>query len=153
MAENPYNGFPGWYRSEQGAVTTYHLRKGIWQLNLICDVCQRSKKVAAHNEDYGNPHTFKTVCQGCHRSIHTRFATPGYLAQRSSSFNEPEQWVLDLSRDPIDLATTSEHFNARCGTGIQPLTDDYRKVYSIVFDCLARGKPVPWAPWPDAALY
>jgi len=77
MTANPYNGFPGAYRTKQAAKQNLLFKSGKMRRPNSCKACglteQEGATIHCHSEDYSNIHETFGVCFSCHMAIHRRF--------------------------------------------------------------------------------
>lgn len=105
-----YNGFTGEERI-RGWQVSHWLQDTDQLLNLSkqscqCSICGKLENISYHNENYYEPWTAKLVCKSCHFYLHARFRNPNGLEilRTRAGHNEPENWVLGISKSKIDLA-------------------------------------------------
>jgi hypothetical protein len=101
---NSYNGFTGKERMRTSGVAKWLVEVGALARSSHCGICG-SPAAETHAEDYYDLSSWIDVCRGCHRSLHSRFNSPGRWADRlDGQAVPPAHWSRLVSREPFDLA-------------------------------------------------
>ncbi len=93
----PYNGATGQERVAGWQLV--HLAELLgWLVRpRSCSVCQDSRRLHLHTENYFRPMCVRTVCQTCHFCLHRRFRSPGRWLAMAAGAPASGDWARRIA--------------------------------------------------------